>query len=70
MTAARAIEYRITRNLLQRDSSVELEPAPRTAERLIAILATVGGLLAVGSFLPELVAAAIAGSLVWALAGR
>ncbi len=70
MTAARAIEYRITRNLLQRDRVAHPEPAPRTAERLIAIVAAAGGLLVLGSLLPELVAAAIAGSLVWALAGH
>ena len=70
MTAARVIEYRITRNLQQQERPGALEMPPEYAERLIAIAAVTGGLLVFGSMVPELVIAALAGSLVWALAGR
>jgi hypothetical protein len=69
MTVARAIDYRIAQNLLRGRLS---NPEKRRgyAERLIAILAVAGGLLLFGSLIPELVLAALAGSLVWALAGH
>lgn len=70
MTAARAIEYRITRKLLQPRPMTLAEPNTGYAERLIAILGAAGGLLLCGSLFPELVVAALAGSLVWALAGN
>ena len=70
MTVARAIEYRITRKLLQPQQSVASYPSTQFAERLIAVLAGVGGLLLCGSLFPELVIAALAGSLVWCLAGN
>ena len=59
MTSARAIEYRITRNLVEGNSP----PATLTgAERTIAISAGVVCLLALGSLAPALVFAAIMGS--------
>ena len=59
MTAAKAIEYRITRNLLQRRSRDSGSPhlkvsSHRWADRLIAILALTAGLFVLGSFLQEL----------------
>jgi hypothetical protein len=55
MTTAQAIEYRITRQALQRRS----EKAPRVGfdtwpDRLIAVLAVTAGLLVLGSYLQEL----------------
>ena len=64
MTSARAIEYRITRNLVERKSP----PATLTgAERTIAISAGVVCLLALGSLAPALVFAAVLGSVLAAL---
>lgn len=68
MSQARAIEHRIARSLMQEQGSLESHCSPRAVERLIATLAVTGGLLVMGSLIPELVAAAIAGSLVWVLA--
>ena len=65
-----AIEYRITRRLLQPQQSADAQATTQFAERLIAILGAVGGLLLCGSLFPELVIAALSGSLVWALAGN
>jgi hypothetical protein len=55
MTTAQAIEYRITRQALQRRS----KKAPRAgfdtwADRLIAVLAVTAGLFVLGSYLQEL----------------
>lgn len=67
MTSARVIEYRITRDLMQRDVSAHTQRSHRCAEHLIAIVAAATGLLVFGSYLPELVAAGVAGSAVWVL---
>ena len=55
MTTAQAIEYRITRQALQRRSA----KAPRAGfdtwpDRLIAVLAVTAGLFVLGSYLQEL----------------
>lgn len=68
MTYARAIEYRITRNLLARRSGPVASPETHLAERLIAIGAVTTALLLGGSYLPELVTAAIAASGLWVTA--
>lgn len=70
MTSARAIEYRITRNLAERAPGASQVRRYRLAEQLIAISAVAAGLLLFGSYLPELVAAAVAGSAVWAFGTR
>lgn len=67
MTSARAIEYRITRDLMERDINFHAQRSHRCAEHLIAIVAAAAGLLLFGSYLPELVAAGVAGSAVWVL---
>ncbi|MEH6588108.1 MAG: hypothetical protein V7720_16230 [Halioglobus sp.] len=67
MTSARVIEYRITRDLMERDVSALAQRSHRFAEHLIAIVAAAVGLLVFGSYLPELVAAGVAGSAVWVL---
>ena len=64
MTSARAIEYRITRNLINGDSA----PARLTgAERTIAIAAASVALLVLGSLAPGLVFAAVLGSTLAAI---
>lgn len=70
MTSARAIEYRITRNLAERAPAADPAEHSRLVEQVIAISAVAAGLLLFGSYMPELVAAAVAGSLVWALGTR
>ena len=67
MSTMKAIEYRIARNALREDI-MPAAPSSRHAERLIAVVAIAGGLLLFGSLAPELVAAALAASLVWGLA--
>lgn len=61
MTAAKAIEYRITRQLLKRrDVDDEQQDYAAWADRLIAVLATTAGLFIVGSYLEELLWIALA----------
>ena len=67
MTSARVIEYRITRDLMERDTHAHTQRSHRYAEQLITIVAAAAGLLLFGSYLPELVAAVVAGSAVWVL---
>lgn len=67
MTSARVIEYRITRDLMERDTNSHAQRSHRYAEHLIAIVAAATGLLVFGSYLPELVVAGMAGSAVWVL---
>lgn len=71
MTSARAIEYRITRELA-RGGELELPAGAGShyVRQLIAVTAAATGLLVFGSYLPELVAAAVAGSAVWGLGAR
>jgi hypothetical protein len=55
MTAAKLIEYRITRQLLQRrEEGGEQSGSSVWADRLIAILAVTAALFILGSFLEEL----------------
>jgi hypothetical protein len=75
MTVAKRIEYQITRQLLQRReegavqqgavqqgvASADINP---WADRLIAILAVTAGLLILGSYLEELLWAAVAATTV------
>ena len=68
MTAAKLIEYRITRQLLQRrEEGGEHQGASVWADRLIAILAVTVGLLLLGSYLEELLWALLAGATVLTL---
>jgi hypothetical protein len=71
MTSARAIEYRITRELA-RGGELELPAGAGShyVRQLIAVTAAATGLLVFGSYMPELVAAAVAGSAVWGLGAR
>ncbi len=56
MTTAKLIEYRITRQLLQRraDATARQSDIQPWADRVIAILAVTTGLLIVGSYFEEL----------------
>jgi len=75
MTAAKLIEYRITRQLLQRrEEGGELrgidQQGPRLhpwIDRLIAILAVTVGLFIVGSYLEELLWAVLAAATIFSL---
>jgi hypothetical protein len=61
MTAAKAIEYQITRQLLQRQQGVATgSDFNLWVDRLIAILATTAGLFLLGSYLEELLWAVLA----------
>lgn len=75
MTPAKRIEYQITRQLLQRrvvggaqQGGMHTGAAPadlnRWADRLIAVLAVTTGLLILGSYLEELLWAAVAATTV------
>lgn len=73
MTTAKRIEHQITRQLLQRREASAL---PRGAvcadmntwvDRLIAILAVAAGLLILGSYLEELLWAAVAATTILTL---
>ena len=78
MTAAQRIESQITRQLLQRraagclqqsaeqQSAVRADPSP-WADRLIGILAVTAGLLILGSYIEELLWAAVAATTVFTL---
>jgi hypothetical protein len=68
MTAAKLIEYRITRQLLQRreESGAQRGVTP-WANRLIAILAVTTGLFILGSYLEELLWAVLAGATIFTL---
>ena len=65
MTGAKLIEYRITRQLLQRRQQgyVQLDQN-LWVERLIAILAVTAGLIIIGSFFEELLWAVVAAATV------
>ena len=65
MTGAKLIEYRITRQLLQRrDQAAEHHNPDHWADRLIAILAVTAGLFMMGSIFEELLWAALAAATV------
>jgi hypothetical protein len=67
-TAAKRIEYRITRELLRRrEGASELERITPWADRLIAIGAVTVGLVILGSYAEELLWAAVAAATVFTL---
>ena len=67
-TTAKRIEYRITRELLQRrEGAAEQEGLTPWADRLIAIGAVTVGLLILGSYAEELLWAAVAAATVFTL---
>ena len=66
--AAKRIEYRITRELVQRrQGAAEQEHITPWADRLIAIGAVTVGLLILGSYAEELLWAAVAAATVFTL---
>jgi hypothetical protein len=68
MTAAKLIEYRITRQLLRRREQGDEQPGSNVwADRLIAILAVTVGLFILGSYLEELLWAALVSATVMTL---
>jgi len=68
MTAAKLIEYRITRQLLQRrEEGGEQSGSSVWADRLIAILAVTAGLFILGSFLEELLWVLLAAATIFTL---
>lgn len=67
-TAAKRIEYGITRKVLQRrEGASGQETISPWADRLIAIGAVTVGLLIVGSYIEELLWAAVAAATVFTL---
>ena len=54
MTAAKATEYRIIRQLLHRDQDAQESPVTALADRLIAVLAATAGIFLLGAYLQEL----------------
>ncbi|MDE0931883.1 MAG: hypothetical protein OSA77_14400 [Halioglobus sp.] len=67
-TAAKRIEYRITRELVQRrEGAAEQERITPWADRLIAVGAVTVGLLILGSYVEELLWAAVAAATVFTL---
>lgn len=69
MTSARAIEYRITRDLMERRTGSVLERDLPVARRLICAAALAGGMLLFGSMMPELLGALLAAGALAALGG-
>lgn len=68
MTGAKLIEYRITRQLLQRrEEAGEQSGSSVWADRLIAILAVTAGLFILGSFLEELLWVLLAAATIFTL---
>jgi hypothetical protein len=68
MTAAKLIEYRITRQLLQRrEEDGEQSGSSVWADRLIAILAVTAALFILGSFLEELLWVLLAAATIFTL---
>lgn len=68
MTAAKLIEYRITRQLLQRKEEGSTRQGVNPwADRLIAILAVTAGLFVLGTFLEELLWAVLAVAAIFTL---
>ena len=68
MTAAKHIEYCITRQLLQRrEEGDEWRGDNSWADRLIAILAVTAGLFIIGSYFEELLWATLAAATVFTL---
>lgn len=69
MTSARAIEYRITQDLMQRHGVQAPAMAGTLARRLIGATAIAGAMLFFGSVVPELLAVLLAAGVITALAG-
>lgn len=69
MTSARAIEYRITRDLLDRHAGGVPEPELPLARQLICATALAGAMLVFGSMMPELLGALLAAGALAALGG-
>jgi hypothetical protein len=70
MTTARFIEYRITRDLLQRRQREPVSTRHPAAERLITVTAVTAAMLLLGSYAPELLWALLAGAAVLTLGTR
>jgi hypothetical protein len=69
MTSARAIEFRITRDLMTRRSASAQAVESPVVRRLICVAALAGGMLLFGSMVPELLGALLAAGVLAALAG-
>ena len=69
MTSARLIEYRITRDLMDRRTGPALERELAVVRRLICAAALAGGMLLFGSMMPELLGALLAAGALAALGG-
>lgn len=69
MTSARAIEYRITRDLMERHTGPGLEADLPVARRLICAAALAGAMLLFGSMMPELLGVLLASGVLVALGG-
>lgn len=68
MTTAKALEYRITQQLLHRRPEKDAPPREvRWADRLIGVLATTVCLFLVGSVMEELLWVVLAGATVFIL---
>ena len=70
MTAARYIEYRITRQLMHRREQRPGAGSGRLADRIITATAVVASMLLLGSYLQELLWAMLAGGAVLTLGTR
>ena len=70
MTTARAIEYRITRQILRRREGCEEPATPLIAERVITAAATTVLLLVLGSVAQELLWGLLGGATVLTLGMR
>lgn len=69
MTPARAIEYRITRNLVNHRAQPIPDSGLQLARRLICAASLAGGMLLFGSMMPELLGALLAAGALAGLAG-
>lgn len=64
MTASKAMEYRITRQLLQRRGDAGKRSFSGLADRVISVVALCAGLFLLGSYLQELLWALLAAGAV------
>jgi hypothetical protein len=67
MTPARALEFRITRKLVQGRKAYSGSVATRLAETVIRVLAAIAVVVLLGAQLPELLWAGMAASVVYTL---
>ena len=67
MDHSRALEYRITRSLINARPGSHVTPAFRVAEQLIKVLAATAVVALLGAVTPELLWAGLAASVVFAL---